>query len=139
MVKSIVIRGAPRLRPWGFLAVVAALATVAAISAPRAGAAVMNCQQQGYCYWGYNYVGVSVNRVVVGNWNYWYDQYLDKKSGDWIAHGFEPQGGGSCVRQEYGTTSWYGYPSQLGCGGYIRPYTEWVSGNTSYLYFDDIT
>jgi hypothetical protein len=141
MAKSIVIRGAPKARPWRLAALVAVFATLAAISASSAGAAAMNCQQQGYCYWGYNYVGVNVNPTVVGNWNYWFDQYLSKNSGDWITHGFESQSTNGCIEHKTGAVTWYGHPADTGtgCGGYIRPYVQWYSGNTSYLYFDDVT
>jgi hypothetical protein len=119
-----------------FAATAVATAVVAGYSVANAAATDMHCAN-GYCWWGYNYVGQTVNTYVHGTWNYWYDQSIDKTSGGTIAHGFDPYAG--CYHLIYGAGSWYGYPSSLGCGGYLQPYTTWISGNTSYLTFDDIT
>ena len=77
----------------------------------------------------------NANELVYGPSNYWNDQYVDKTSGGTIYHAFGPSG--SCYRSLVGVNSWYGTPSDMGCGGYVNPFVQYVSGNSSYLYFDD--
>jgi len=121
-------------RGWLALVLVAVAAAVAASSA-GASSTQMNCPRAGYCKWGFNYVTPNANFLVYGPYNYWLDQKFDKNSGGYVYHGFGPSS--TCYRFEYGVAHWYGYPSTLGCGGYINPYTQYYSGSSSYLYFDD--
>jgi hypothetical protein len=51
-----------------------------------------------------------------------------------VYHGFRPSA--NCYRYEFGVATWYGHPSDLGCGGYIYNFTQWSSGDASYLYFE---
>lgn len=120
------------------LGALVAAGVLAGSSAPDAAAdwTHMHCNDQGnYCWWGYNLVGPTTNERVHAGWNYWDDQYIDKTSGGNIFHGFYPSP--TCYHSIFGAGWWYGYPSDLGCGGYIYPYTMYNYGNTSYLYFDD--
>ena len=130
-------RGAP---PWRIHALVITLATVAAFlaAAPHASATSMHCDS-GICYWGYNNVGPVVNWQVVGTWNYWLDQYIDKTNGGTIAHGFSVPNPGpnpSCWEYMSGVWTFYETPSTIGngCGGYLQPWIQYFSGNTTYLY-----
>jgi len=126
----------PRARLWLALAATLAVAIILP-GAARADGTHMHCDSPGWCYWGYNIVGNATNPYVHGPYNYWADQYFDKMYGDWVRHGFGPAA--NCFKYEFGAATWYGYPSQLGCGGYIYPYTRWDSGNASYLKFNDAT
>lgn len=92
----------------------------------------------GYWSWGHNYMGYGVNEVVASGWNYWADQYLHKHSGGTIEHGFGDAPG--CTRRTSGYDEWYGYPSDLGCGGYIFNFLIWQPGfgATSYLFVDSV-
>lgn len=117
-------------------------ATAAGVAASPA-AAAWNCTT-GYCSWGYNYIGSGVNQYVSSPWNYWYDQYLDKQSGDTIQIGIGPQDG--CYINRSGVGTWYmvisaAPPNGYGCGGYIYHYMAWYTGygNTSYLFVDTYT
>lgn len=124
-------------RGWLTLVLVAVIAAVVASSASAVQSTPMNCPQSNYCKWGYNYVTPNANYLVYGPYKYWFDQYFSKNSGGTVYHGFGPSS--TCYRFESGAASWYGYPSSLGCSGLVNPYTQYYSGNSSYLYFDDYT
>jgi hypothetical protein len=132
------LRGAATVRASRYaLVVVAAAFGLVTATGAAASPVPMNCPQQGFCKWGYNYVGPSVNELVYGPSNYWFDMYVDKTSGGTIYRAFGPNG--NCYAAMSGASSWYGHPSDMGCGGYVNPFVQYVSGNTSYLYFDDYT
>jgi hypothetical protein len=118
-----------------------ALAVAACVVGFGAGGAAaspgtMNCQTQGWCHWGYNYMGPSLNEIVTGGSNYWALESVKKNSGGTVYIGFGPSG---CHRTFTGaaTDSWH--PSDIGCGGYINPFGQYASGSTSYLYFESFT
>lgn len=83
--------------------------------------------------WGFNNIGPNHTWESSG-YNYWDDQYLNKQNGGTVHHGFDPAT--NCYRVASGVQQWHGYPSDLGCGGYIYNWVLYISGNTSYLYID---
>lgn len=76
-------------------------------------------------------------------WNYWYDIYVHKHSGDWIKYGWNGQTTG-CVRWAWLHGEWqtgYWTAWEADCAGYNRGYVAYDSpygppGNNSYLEFD---
>ncbi len=131
VMDAVAVRVAPRLRLRRALALVVVATTLFAGSAGNAAA--------GYWSWGYNYMGSGVNQFVTGSWNYWADGYVDKNSGDWIAHGWNTAS--SCYEYMSGDSAWFGHPGDTGngCGGYLQRFAQWSSGSTSYLFFDSAT
>jgi hypothetical protein len=124
------------MRSMSFLAVlltVSALALLGPAAAPAA--APWQCSP-GYCKWGFNHMGSGVNEYVKSPWNYWYDQWLDKWSGDTIQIGLGPVDG--CYRNRNGVGAWYmRNAADYGCAGYIYHYMRWFPGNhESYLFVD---
>jgi hypothetical protein len=107
---------------------VVALGTGGAVASPGH----MSCQS-GYCGWGANYMGPSLNEIVTGGSNYWTAEDVRKNSGGVVYIGFGPSG---CHKtfSGFASTSWA--PSDIGCGGYINPFGQYVSGATSYLLFE---
>ena len=138
--KAPAFRRARRKRLYRAFPAIFAVSVVMLGVATNASATDMHCAN-GYCSWGYNYVGPSTNFVVNGTWNNWYDQYLDKTSGGTIHHGFYSGGTPNCFEYKSGAVTWYGHPGDTGsgCGPYVRPYVQYDIGNTSYLFFDDLT
>jgi hypothetical protein len=105
--------------------------------ASGASATDMHCAA-GYCHWGYNNVGPSVNALVTGTWNYWQYEHLVKNSGGTIRIGWNSAATDQCWEFKSGNVEWTGTPANTytGCGGYVRPYVAYSSGNTSYLFFE---
>jgi hypothetical protein len=96
----------------------------------------MTCGNQNgsyQCWWGWNYQGPSTNEIVTGPSNYWTYLYVSVSSGGTTYQGFGPSG---CHHTSVGTSSWSGSPSDIGCGGYINPFSQYHSGATSYLSFN---
>jgi hypothetical protein len=95
----------------------------------------MSCSNQGVytCNWGYNYQGPSTNEIVTGPNDYWTRLTVFVSSGGTTYQGFGPSG---CHHTSTGNSSWGGSPSDLGCGGYINPFSQYHSGATSYLQFN---
>lgn len=92
----------------------------------------------GHWDWGHNHVAYNVNSFVPSGWNYWYDIFVHKHSGDWIRYGWNGQTTG-CVRYAYLGGAWqtgYWTAWEADCAGYNRGYVAWDSGHESYLYFD---
>lgn len=110
---------------------------VLALTAGGAGAnpGQMTCQG-GSCWWGFNYMGPSVNEIVTGGSNYWHFEVARKNSGGTVYVGFGPSG---CHKTLSGAISTSWQPSDIGCGGYINPFGQYASGATSYLYFESDT
>lgn len=85
------------------------------------------------CTWGYNYQGPSTNEIVTGPSDYWTHLSVIVSSGGTTYQGFGPSG---CHHTSTGASSWSGTPSDLGCGGYINPFSQYATGATSYLKFN---
>jgi len=121
-------------------ALVAAFTAAGGVLASSANAADWNCSP-GYCIWGHNYIGSGVNEVNQSPFNYWYDQYLHKHSGDWVKTTVWNSVCSNDVNR-YGVNEWYVVISSFyGCGGYNSHILSWHSGfgNTSYLHIDTVT
>jgi hypothetical protein len=109
------------------------LATRAANASPGS----MSCSNPGTytCDWGYNYQGPSTNEIVTGPNSYWTRITVFVSNGGTTYQGFGPSG---CHHTSTGASSWGGSPSDLGCGGYINPFSQYHSDATSYLRFNSV-
>jgi hypothetical protein len=122
-------------------ALAAAASALVLAFAGNAGASpgTMTCGQtsggRGWCHWGYNYMGPSVNEIVSGGSNYYTIEDVTKNSGGTVYIGFGPSGKHKTFTGQ-ASGSWT--PADIGCGGYINPFGQYVSGATSYLYFEAI-
>jgi hypothetical protein len=117
----------------------AAVAAAVALAAPATASAN---HAPWHWSWGHNYIGgyPSLDDVT-GRWNYWYDQYIHKHSGDEILRGWVHTNGNLCgwTYISGAWVEWYRTAADLGCGGYIANHVEWSRGNSSYLYADSVT
>jgi hypothetical protein len=84
------------------------------------------------CTWGFNYEGPSLNEIVTGPSNYFVWLVVTVSSGGTTYQGFGPSG---CHHTSVGNSAWGGTPSDLGCGGYINPFSQYHTGAQSYLQF----
>ena len=90
----------------------------------------------GECWWGYNYIS-STNAQTNSPWNYWYDQYLDKRSGADVIMDVRNSNGCVGANLAQGVVSWY-YTiySFYGCSGYLSESLAYDGGASSYLFVD---
>jgi hypothetical protein len=119
------------------LVAIAMAGSIAFFAARNASATAgsMTCGTSGgvyQCDWGYNYQGPSTNEIVTGTNAYWTHISVIVSSGGTTYQGFGPSG---CHHTSTGTSSWSGSPADLGCSGYIDPFSQYHTGATSYLKF----
>jgi hypothetical protein len=93
----------------------------------------------GICRWGFNHVTPTVNSYVPSPWNWWSSQYVDKRNGGTVSHGFISNSNVcSWTLSGVNTVVRYSDDSAGGCGNYCHSWISYVSGNSSYLYTDVI-
>jgi hypothetical protein len=93
--------------------------------------------EPGHAWWGYNHVTPTINRLIAGPANYWYDYHLHKLNGDGAVYGFYSYTTNEwCIHEAWSDEYHIMYAPGLGCGGYNKPYVGHGTGASSYVRAD---
>jgi hypothetical protein len=107
---------------------------------PAAGNATHECPC--YWHWGFNRIGPNTNNPTGSGWNYWFDQWVDKRDGGEVWVGWFNPSNYDCGQVLWGAAELYHRPTRCGWGGtYIRNILTVYNpdANWSYLFADSIT
>lgn len=112
----------------GLAAVILGLAIPAGASAHHVG---------NHFKWGYNWLGpVHGDSIANSGWAGWDWIDIHKTSGGLIRYGFMQPDYNPCFRTMSGNDVDFWTRLESGCDPYVFVYTQWISGNDSYLRFD---